>query len=102
MYQLVDNPAAPFLTLAGDTKGPCVNVGVATVHGAPIYVGEPELRSIMKEFGWPSPEAHADLQAERDAAVQQADVLAGKLDEACRRLDAFEVLLKQPEPAETV
>lgn len=98
MYQLVDHPAAPFTTLAGSTKGPCVNVGVAMVQDAPTYVGEQELRSILKAFGWPAPEAHADAVAARDAAVAQADMLAGKLDEACQRVAALELVLHQPAP----
>jgi len=102
MYQLCDHPAAPFTTLAGETKGPCVNAGVPTVHGAPIYVGQQETRSILKAFGWPAPEMHEAVIAERDVAVAQADELAAKLDEACRQIDALKVVagIVQSEPVE--
>lgn len=102
MYQLCDHPAAPFTTLAGDTKGPCVNVGVPTVNGAPIYVGQQETRSILKVFGWPAPETHEQVVAERDAALAVADELASKLDEACKQIDALKVVagIVQSEPVE--
>lgn len=93
MYSLEAHPSAPFTTLAGETKGPCVNVGVATVNGAPIYVGQQETRSILKAFGWPAPEAYAEVVAERDAAVGQANSLSVKLDEACDQIAALEVVI---------
>ena len=94
MYQLCDHPAAPFTTLAGDTKGPCVNTGVPTVNGAPVYVGQQETRSIMKAFGWPAPEMHEAVVAERDAVVARADELQAKLADALDQLAAFEVIVK--------
>ena len=100
MYQLCDHPAAPFTTLAGETKGPCVNVGVPTVHGAPIYVGQQETRSILKAFGWPAPETHEQVVAERDAAVAAADELASKLDEACKQIEALQVVAGMRQPVE--
>lgn len=94
MYNVVAHPLAPFTTLAGDTKGPCVNVGVPTVNGAPIYVGQQETRSILKAFGWPAPEKYEKAVAERDAARAQADVLAGKLDEARDKIAALEAVVR--------
>jgi hypothetical protein len=100
VYHLVDHPLAPFTTLAGESKGPCINVGVPTVHGAPIFVGQQETRSILKAFGWPSPEAYADVAAERDVAVAQADVLAMKLAEACEQIAALEIVAGMRRSAE--
>jgi len=97
MYNVVDHPAAPFTTIAGSTKGPCVNVGVPTVHGAPIYVGEQETRSILKAFGWPAPETHAEAVAARDAATALVDELAAKLAEAGKRIAALELILHPQE-----
>jgi hypothetical protein len=93
LYTVVDHPLAPFTTLAGETKGPCVNVGVPTVHGAPIYVGQQETRSILKAFGWPTPETVEAAVVERDAAVAKADELAGKLAKAASRIAALELVL---------
>lgn len=102
MYQLVDHPLQPFTTVAGDTKGPCVNLGVPTVHGAPIYIGQQETRSVMKAFGWPAPEAHAEMQAERDAAVEQAETLQAELVEAREQVAALELVVEMigRQPAE--
>ena len=104
MYIVVDHPAAPFTTLAGSTKGPCVNVGVPMVQGAPVYVGEQETRSILKAFGWPAPETVEAAIAERDAAIAQADALSAKMAEACEQIAALELLAgireRQQEPAE--
>lgn len=102
MYQVVDHPVAPFTTLAGETKGPCVNVGVPTVNGAPVFIGQQETRSILKAFGWPSPDAYEEVVAERNAARAQADTLASKLNEACERIAALEVVagLHRPDPVE--
>jgi len=104
VYNVVDHPAAPFTTLAGSTKGPCVNVGVPMVQGAPVYVGEQETRSILKAFGWPAPETHAEVVAQRDAAIAQADALSAKMAEACEQIAALELLAgireRQQEPAE--
>lgn len=93
MYQVVDHPLAPFTTLAGDTKGPCVNVGVPTVNGAPIYVGEHETRSILKAFGWPAPEAHAEMAAERDAAVARVAEVEQRLVAALEQVAAYELIV---------
>lgn len=94
MYFLVDHPVPPFLTLAGDSKGPCVNVGVPTVNGAPIFIGEQETRSILKAFGWPAPETHAEIVAERDAAVEKAAASEAELLVARDQIAALELLLR--------
>lgn len=90
MYQLVDHPAAPFTTLAGATKGPCVHTGVSAVQGAPIYVGEQELRSILKAFRWPAPEAHAEAVAALEAARADTARLETELADAHDRLATLE------------
>ena len=100
MYQLVDHPAAPFTTLAGETKGPCVNVGVPTVNGAPIYIGQQETRSILKAFGWAAPETHADAIADRDAALARVEALEAELAETHEQIAAYEQIVRIRQPRE--
>lgn len=105
MYHLCDHPLAPFTTIAGSTKGPCVNVGVPTVHGSPIFVGEQETRSILKALGWPVPETCAAAVFERDEAAGRVSVLEDELAQARDQIAALELLLgirKDPAEVEAV
>lgn len=71
-----------------------MNVGVPTVNGAPIYVGEQETRSILKAFGWPRPEQYAEVEAQRDAAVARVAQLEEELERAVEQIGALELVVR--------
>ena len=99
MYTLVQHPPVPFTTLMGSSRGPAVFIGRDRSERN-LYVGEPEVRGILKAFGWPAPEKHAAAVAERDAAVARADQLEAALAEAQERVAALELVVTIHQPAE--
>lgn len=99
MYTLVQHPPVPFTTLMGSTRGPAVFIGRDRSERN-LYVGEPETRGILKAFGWPMPETHARVKAERDQLAADVVTLEAELAEARDVIASYEQVVQVAKPAE--
>lgn len=81
----VDRPVQfPGTDIHGYQHGPMVDMCVNIVPGRAgrVYLGEGAVKLAARALGFPSPEAYAKLEAERDGLLEQVVVLEAQLREA--------------------
>lgn len=102
----VDHPALyPGRDIHGLQHGPLVDMCVEIRGHGRVYLSEAAVKVATLALGFPSPESHAELEAERDGLLEQVVVLEAQLREAeagkvVSLADALE-LAKSSAPAPT-
>lgn len=82
-------------TIGQNHPGGFIDTGVE-MQPAPVdqrvYVSEVGTRELMRVWGWPSPEEHAELVSERDALAGELTDAQADLRETQQFMDAIDVI----------